>query len=236
MMRTLAYGSVRIIFTSKLHGNLALNELSDAEQTRKNRLRLEAQINKPIVFAHQTHSNDVALVTESSSITEFFKTPPKVDALVSARDDLALAMVVADCIPLALVDSKRGIFAAVHAGRKGVINFIAKQTLNEMTQLGSELNDVEAVIGPSICGRCYEVDPFMHDELAKDFPAISSTTTWGTKALDLKAELENQLFQLGLQPKQVHNLNICTLEDPSYFSYREGDKSSRFATIVYLEQ
>ena len=99
---------------------------------------------------------------------------------------------------------------------------------------GQPLEDVSAVLGPSICGRCYEVPPSMRDEADALAPGAAATTSWGTPSVDIPRALVRQLASRGVE--EVRLLGVCTFEDPAYFSHRRacaaGGKAGRFAGIA----
>ena len=80
--------------------------------------------------------------------------PPRCDAVVTRSTDVALAVLVADCVPV-LLSGSGGVVAAVHAGRPGLVAGVVPRALATMRDLGA--GEVDAVVGPSVCGRCYEV-------------------------------------------------------------------------------
>jgi len=144
----------------------------------------------------------------------------------------AAAVMVADCVPLLLLTGNRPLAAAVHVGRGGLLAGIAVKAVDELRRRGGE--DVSAVLGPSICGRCYEVPPSMRDEADALAPGAAATTSWGTPSVDIPRALVRQLASRGVE--EVRLLGVCTFEDPAYFSHRRacaaGGKAGRFAGIA----
>src|SRR3546814_12111627 len=96
---------------------------------------------------------------------------------------VGLMVRVADCVPILLADASAGVVSAVHAGRGGMSLDIATLTVEQMAARGA--TDIEAWIGPHVCGRCYEVPEAMRDEVSRSVPASYSTTDSGTPALDI---------------------------------------------------
>jgi YfiH family protein len=172
-------------------------------------------------FMNQVHGNEVVV------IEGVLDQDPTCDAMVTTTAGISLVVMVADCIPLLLI-SKKAV-AAVHVGRAGLINKVAIKALNEMKELGAI--DVHAILGPSICGRCYEVPLKMQQEVIADHPAALSTTRIGTPALDLSAALVAELVAEGVSYEASP---ICTMEDPLYYSYRRDNQTGRFAGVVSL--
>jgi len=89
-----------------------------------------------------------------------------------------------------------------------------------------------AWVGPSICGRCYEVPEQMRDDVAAVEPASRSTTSWGTPSVDVAAGVGAQLER---DDVHVVDLSACTRESPDLFSYRrDGPASGRQSGIIRI--
>ena len=172
-------------------------------------------------FMNQVHGNDVVV------IDQVLDHEPTCDALITTSAGVALAVMVADCIPLLLISEK--VVAAVHVGRAGLVNKVAIKAVEQMRVLGA--SDIHAILGPSICGKCYEVPLRMQQEVVATHPASLSTTYQGTPALDLPAGLIAELIAQGLTYEASP---ICTQEDPLYFSHRRDNPTGRFAGVVSL--
>ncbi len=102
-----------------------------------------------------------------------------------------------------------------------------------MTALGARVGDCEALLGPAVCGACYEVPAPMRDEVEAALPGSATRTRRGTPGLDLRAGLRAQLAALGvvrvgLDPR-------CTVEDPDLYSYRRDRRTGRLAAVTWLD-
>ena len=172
-------------------------------------------------FMNQVHGNNVVV------IDELLVTDPTCDAMITTKAGISLAVMVADCIPLLLIS--REAVAAVHVGRAGLINKVAIKTLQQMRTMGAI--DVHAIIGPSICGRCYEVPFELQQDVIADHPRAFLTTHKGTPGLDLPAALSADLVAEGVTYEAS---SICTMEDDLYFSHRKQNPTGRFAGVVSL--
>jgi YfiH family protein len=172
-------------------------------------------------FMNQVHGDDVVV------IDQLLELDPTCDAMITTKPGISLAVMVADCIPLLLIS--REAVAAVHVGRAGLQNRVAIKTLHQMRTMGAI--DVHAVIGPSICGRCYEVPFEMQQEVIANHPRAFATTRKGTPAVDLPAALIADLVAEGVTYEAS---TICTMEDELYFSHRKQNPTGRFAGIVSL--
>lgn len=164
--------------------------------------------------------------------------PREADALVSATGRDPLAIMVADCLPVVLVSrlagrgDVAGPTAVAHAGRRGLLDGVLQNTVRRLRQdgAGGGPGDIQAWIGPAICGRCYEVPEALRAEGAARLPASGSTTSWGTPALDLPAGADSVLTELGVT---VHHSGLCTLEDHRVYSHRREPGRGRFVGLVW---
>lgn len=107
-----------------------------------------------LVSCKQIHSADVVVVEEPWTIA----TSPEADAMVTKAHGIALAIATADCVPLLLSDYKSGVIGAAHAGWRGSLLGVVKQTVEAMVELGAAKENIVAAIGPSICQDSYEID------------------------------------------------------------------------------
>ena len=190
-----------------------------AETVARNREFL-SKITGPIQFMNQVHGDEVV---EVKSIGD----DPTCDALITRAPGIALAVMVADCIPLLLSSST--VVGAVHVGRRGLMNSVAVKAVDAMRKLGAD--QIHAQLGPSICGRCYEVPQELADEVVAKHPAASSLTNKLTPALDLPRALIADLVASGVTYEAS---TICTLENDEYFSYRRHNITGRNAGVVWL--
>ena len=159
---------------------------------------------------------------------------PASDAVVTAQPRLAVAVLVADCVPVLLADPVRKIVAAVHAGRVGARAGVLPAALAAMARLGARIEDVEVLLGPSACGQCYEVPDQMQAEVEARLPGSACRTRWGTSGVDLRAGLWRQLAAAGVARVGVDPR--CTIEDTALYSYRREGVTGRLAAVTWFEQ
>jgi YfiH family protein len=155
---------------------------------------------------------------------------PDTDALVSTVPGIGLAVLVADCVPVLLADHAAGVIGAAHAGRVGAAGGIVPALLSRMVALGARPERIDALIGPSICGRCYEVPAAMRDEVESTLPGSAAVTADGTPGLDLRAGIAAQLKAAGVGSMTLDNR--CTREDLTLYSHRRAAPSGRFAAVI----
>ncbi|MCX4424837.1 peptidoglycan editing factor PgeF [Streptomyces mirabilis] len=182
-----------------------------------------------VVWMNQVHGPDVAVVDGPWLSAEI----PSVDAVVTARRGLALAVLTADCTPVLLADPVAGIAGAAHAGRPGMVAGVVPAAVRAMVELGAEPERIVARTGPAVCGRCYEVPDEMRAEVAAIEPAAYAETSWGTPAVDVTAGVHAQLERLGVCDRAQSP--VCTLESDDHFSYRRDRTTGRLAGYVWLD-
>lgn len=200
--------------------NLAVHVGDSQEIVMQNRLIAQEGF-EPVQYMNQVHGNRIAIIEEQSDEA------PTADALVSGIPGITLAVLVADCIPLLLRSTEA--VAAVHVGRKGLMNSITTTTLEIMREMGA--SSIEAIMGPSICGKCYEVSAEIHQEVIALHPTADSVTLQGTLALDLPAALRKLLELEGVP---IVDEFVCTVESANHFSYRRDGVTGRQAGLISL--
>ncbi|MGV9885691.1 peptidoglycan editing factor PgeF [Streptomyces sp. NPDC003395] len=182
-----------------------------------------------VVWMNQVHGADVAVLEEPWGDAPV----PRVDAIVTARRGLALAVLTADCTPVLLADPVAGVAAAAHAGRPGMVAGVVPAALRAMMDLGADPSRIVARTGPAVCGRCYEVPEEMRAEVAAVEPAAYAETSWGTPAVDVSAGVHAQLERLGVRDREQSP--VCTRESRDHFSYRRDRTTGRLAGYVWLD-
>jgi polyphenol oxidase len=210
--------------------NLGTHVGDDPDAVAANRARVARELRVPedrLVWMTQVHGTGVAVVDGPRD-----GPVPDVDALVTATPGLVLCVLVADCVPVLLADPVAGVVAAVHAGREGVRQGVVPAALAAMTRLGARTGNVTALLGPAVCGACYEVPAAMQADVARVAPAAAVRTRRGTPGLDLRAGLDERLRAAGVR-EVVHDPR-CTVEDPRLFSHRRDGVTGRQSGLVWL--
>ena len=209
----------------------------DPQLVYERRFALSEKLGAPIVWMNQTHSVNVELLDplkssqyESGRLGEWG--PIDSDGIVvdcrAWETPPVLAVMTADCMPV-LLSSPQGIIGAVHAGRVGFLGGILPRTLEVLRSCGLRNEDIHMLIGPCICGSCYEVSAQMKEESAAQCVGIASQTSWGSDALDLPAAALAWAREHGIEASWIGE---CTLENASYHSYRRAPECGRFASLI----
>ncbi|MCF3118165.1 peptidoglycan editing factor PgeF [Streptomyces arenae] len=205
----------------------------DPEAVRTNRTLAATSLGidpARVVWMNQVHGRDVAVVDGPWGSDADI---PSVDAVVTARRGLALAVLTADCTSVLLADPVAKVAAAAHAGRPGMVAGVVPAAVEAMVALGADPARIVARTGPAVCGRCYEVPEAMRADVAAVEPTAHAETSWGTPAVDVTAGVHAQLDRLGVRDREQSP--VCTLESGDHFSYRRDRTTGRLAGYVWLD-
>ncbi|WP_236791632.1 peptidoglycan editing factor PgeF [Amycolatopsis sp. GM8] len=209
--------------------NLGDHVGDDSAAVAANRKRLATELGLgKIAWMEQVHGRTVTVVDGAED-----GPAEATDALVTATPGVAVAVLVADCVPILLGDAEAGVVAAVHAGRVGARVGVLPATLKAMRDAGAELSRIEVLLGPAICGQDYEVPADMARDVERHLPGSATKTRKGTPGLDLRAGLWQQLADAGVGKVGVDPR--CTFEEKSLFSYRRDGTTGRIAALTWTE-
>jgi YfiH family protein len=195
---------------------------------------------KSLKIVKQIHSNIVYTLSEENVKTHEIEA----DAIVTNKSNIALGILTADCVPILFADEKNSVIGIAHAGWKGAINNIIKNTIDAMVAIGANIHQIQALIGPCIHQESYEVGQefylnFISDNARNEayFQVLSDRTKY---LFDLKSFVRDNLSHVGV--KTIYDIAHNTFAMPSlYTSYRrstltgEPYKGSLLSTIVINE-
>jgi YfiH family protein len=168
----------------------------------------------------QIHSN-IVVVSDGTAAKL-----PQGDALITATPGERVGIRTADCVPILMADPVNRVVAAVHAGWRGTVEEIARQTVDAMRQtFDTKAADVRAAVGPCIAQCCFEVGP----EVAERFGLMAERTR-----IDLVGANRRQLLSAGLLEGNVDISGLCTACDAERFHSfrRDKDASGRMVAAI----
>ena len=171
-------------------------------------LRREVPDLKSVARLNQVHGNVVHAAARDTAGLR-----PPGDGIVTAEPGVMLGIFTADCVPVLMVDSKRKVAGALHAGWRGVIADIADAGVRAMVQLGARASDLRAAMGPSIGQCCFEVDAELGDRFGNEIAGARNHRRVGRPGkafIDLRAVVRDQLERAGLAPANIASVGPCT--------------------------
>ncbi len=189
-----------------------------------------------LVVLEQTHSDLVHYCTQADSGAGF-KDHLQIsiaDAAITKIPGQYLLIRTADCYPVLFYDEEAGVVAAAHSGREGTRMNIVGKVISAMTQHYScDPERIVAHVGAGICEDHYEVSPRLYDAFnASLAEAGFSSCTKQQRHLNLRTTIFQQLIRAGLRFFNIENVQICTYEDPGYFSYRRDKGNNRQINLI----
>ncbi|MDC7126476.1 MAG: peptidoglycan editing factor PgeF [Spirochaetales bacterium] len=204
------------------------------EKDNRNRIKIlkkEGLVPEKVYFVKQQHSKKVISTDEclQQQVIE-------ADGIVTADKNAAIAVTVADCMPVFLHDKKNDVRAIVHSGWKGT--GIVEEAIKKMKKLyGSEPSEITALLGPSIRSCCYNVDENRALLFNKEWGADSAVKRDGQWFLSLDNANKNILKENGVD-KIICNESCTCCNEKKYGSFRrEGAENYTLMFVIsYLNQ
>jgi polyphenol oxidase len=202
--------------------NLSLTVGDDPDRVLENRRRLAAALGarpRDFVFARQVHAAGVRIVGDADRGSGAFTVDdaiPDTDALVTTSPGVVLAILTADCVPIALHDPVAGVLACVHAGWRGTVARVPAAAVAAMSSLGSRPSDVIAGLGPAADPARYQVGLDVHHAVTEAFGRAAATfirpdpAAAGRWLLDLWAANRHVLREAGLPAARIHTTDLPT--------------------------
>ncbi|HEY6278006.1 MAG TPA: peptidoglycan editing factor PgeF [Streptosporangiaceae bacterium] len=225
--------------------NLSFAVGDDPAGVHKNRQRAATAFGAGLadfVFAAQVHGRHAQIVTDADrgrgALTDADPAGPA-DALVTTEPGLVLAILVADCVPIALYDPAAHVLACVHAGWRGTAAQVTTAALAAMGSLGSRPEHVIAGIGPAIAAEAYRVGEDVASAIRAAFGPESehllAASGPGQWLLDLPSANRAALRAAGVPGHQIHLAGLATGANPGlFFSHRADPPCGRFALLARL--
>ena len=155
------------------------------------------------------------------------------DGLVTATPGIAVAVLVADCVPILLADPGNGVVAAVHAGRVGAAAGVVPRAVEAFRSAGGDPVASDALLGPAICGACYEVPPDMQAAVESRLPGSAPCEPGpGRPGWTCGPGWPGSWPALGVE--RIVTDPRCTSEDPELYSHRRDGVTGRQAAVAWI--
>ncbi len=183
---------------------------------------------KCLVLLNQIHQDKILLLREPpnslSSVLEY-------DALITDVPNTFLGILTADCLPIFIVDPKKKVIAAVHAGRQGTALHITAKVLKKMEEeFGCLAEELLIALGPSIGSCCYEIDEKVFQPEWESFSLPKTKGKWMVDLAEINiAETEKE----GIRREQIFRIDLCTrCHHDLFFSYRKEGQTGRQLSFI----
>ncbi len=185
---------------------------------------LQASEFETIVYAHQLHETRIVIHDRVGKGVR--ETEGGADGHATADSGVLLAVTVADCVPVYLVDADAPAVALLHAGWRGTAAGILLRGITLFGQRwASDPGRLLVHLGPAICGACYEVGPEVFKALGMEVPPHAAP-------VDLRGALAQQARAAGVPPESISVSRLCTLcGDRNLFSHRAGRSERQVAVL-----
>jgi YfiH family protein len=225
--------------------DLGLRNGDDVAAVAENRLQLEAALQLPSspCWLRQVHGTGVVrfpspLAGEGGATAPGEGAESTADAAITSESGIVLAILTADCLPVAFAARDGSEVAVAHAGWRGLVAGVLEATVAAMRTPPSRL---VAWLGPAAGPDAYEVGAEVFDAFAlcdARAQAAFAPTRPGHWNVDLHALAKQRLADVGVA--DVHGGGLCTISDPRFYSHRrsslEGSgRSGRMATLAWIE-
>lgn len=170
-----------------------------------------------LITLNQTHSANVAIYDN-----DYEDVIHDTDGVITSLQNVALAVKTADCCPILFVDTKKGVIGASHQGWKGSAAGLPAKMISRIQDLGSKIEDIRVVIGPTVGDCCYDVG----EDIAAQFSTASVVTRDGKIYLNIAKHNYLKLRDIGIRAENIDFFPFCTkCNDKHFFSYRREGKA-----------
>jgi len=187
------------------------------DNVRRNRRKIKDILGiQFLVSVGQIHSDRIFPVAAISEDVEV----PGYDALLTGQPGVGLLIQQADCQAILLHDPVRNCIGAIHCGWRGnTLNIIEKTVTRMGKEFGTEPISLRAVISPSLGSCCGEFIDYR-----TGLPGNFQKFLTGPDHFDFRAISKEQLMLAGVAEANIDIIDICTVCDQNFFSYRRAMK------------
>jgi YfiH family protein len=231
---------VRAIVTTRTGGysqgayaslNLGVHCGDDPRVVERNRTLVAARLGARPVWMRQVHGTGVL---DAGAWDVNHDGEPEADAAWASRAGVACAVMIADCLPLLVVDEARRAVAAIHAGWRGLAAGVIERGLEAMGE-----GPKRVWLGPAIGPEAYEIGAEVRARILEQdsgAEAVFRPSRPGHWYLDLYEAARRRLRARGIGDDRIHGGGHCTLRDPAHcFSYRREGPTGRMAALIWMD-
>jgi YfiH family protein len=224
--------------------NLGFHVGDVLKDVRLNRSEISTRLEFPLdswIGAEQTHNDTILKVTRADrgKGAECYDDSLKdTDGFYTDEKGILLTLCYADCVPLFFIAPERGVIGVAHAGWKGTVKQIAKKMVELWQTEGIAPEQIFAVIGPSICEKCYIVDKRVIDFVQKVLEDVEkkpyNLINEGQYSLDLREVNRLLLLKAGIPEQQILVTGYCSSCDREHFfsHRRDHGRTGRMLSFI----
>ena len=206
--------------------NVGILTGDEPKRVGENRRRLAGSLGRDpagVVMARQVHGSELRrheTPQQPRVYADVVKSPDQFDAQATSNPELTPLVMVADCLPVALVGAA-GV-AMAHCGWRGLAGGI-------VAEAAGAVEAEAAAIGPGIGPCCYEVG----EEVLSAFGSLDGVARG--RMLDLTAVATALLGRAGVSA--IESSGLCTSCNPELFysHRRDGERTGRQAGLAWME-
>ena len=184
-----------------------------------------------IVLAKQTHSTNVRYVDETDYGKGVLRERDynNIDALITDKPGICLAIHTADCVPVSFTDTRLRVIGNAHCGWRGTYGRLAEKTVNAMKErFGTDASDLVCTVGPCICAECYEVSEDLFADFENKFSKSEALKMKNGKYyIDLALINKQILIECGVKKENIIISDVCTCCNTDYMFSHRGQGAGR---------
>ncbi|MEO5902958.1 MAG: polyphenol oxidase family protein [Gemmatimonadaceae bacterium] len=219
----LATFGIRAFTTTRDAGTFSLSGVDPAGEVMSRWTLLQENLSqhaRRLVIGRQVHGGHV--ITHRGGWEGFLRTG-EADGHLAAEKGIALAVSVADCVPI-FIAHPSGLVSVLHSGWRGTVGRIVDSGIKAFARLGLAPDELKIHLGPAICGRCYEVSADVRSQLTGQEANRPGN-------VDIRSLIAEHASEAGVQDVTVSS--ECTkCDNDRFFSHRAGDTGRQLAVIV----
>ena len=200
---------------------------SAVNHNRKSLAELMGLESNQLAHMSPVHGPQLAIVTSGGKAGE-------VDSLITTTENVGLLALGADCATIGIHawGSQMGVaVAAIHCGWKGLCTDVLGATISQLRALGAQ--KFQAILGPAICGKCYQVDDERVHAVKSSCPkSVASAALEFPGGIDVRAGLVAMMADEGIPSELVGG---CTYENVrELYSYRREAVTGRQGLAIRI--
>lgn len=201
----------------------------------------------PLVIPHQVHGAKIGVVScrtdrpaGSTALDRFHRAgarhqrDPQQDGLVTNLAGVAIAVSVADCLPLMAFDAENSVIGVAHCGWRGIAAGVVEEFVRSLEAGQRAAGNARFVIGAGIGACCYRVREDLLKEFTPDEVGRFSSRDAGITTFDLKGTVASRLARCGIAPSDISVDKTCTSCKKDILSSYRADRPDCGRMLAFM--